>query len=89
MRAPRIFESNRIVWQRQLFLVGRCACLLSLQLALIEVNKPLFTKQSAYRNHPEVNFGIVRVASVNQECASDFAGIRVEEVGHLFDQAFF
>jgi hypothetical protein len=62
----------------------------SLQLALIEVNKPLFTKQLAYSNHPEVNFGVVRVAGVIQECARVFAGIGVEEVGHLrFVQAFF
>jgi hypothetical protein len=70
-------------------LVSRCAYPLSLQLALIEANKPLFTKQSACSNHPEVNFGIVRVAGVIQECARDFAGIGVEEVGHLFIQAVF
>jgi hypothetical protein len=70
-------------------LVSRCAYLLSLQLALIEMHKPLFTKQSAYSNLPEVSFGIVRVAGVIQECARDFAGIGVEEVGHLFFQTVF
>jgi hypothetical protein len=58
-------------------------CLSSLQLLLIGVHKPLFTKQPAYSNHPEVNFETARVAGVIQECGRYFAGIGVEEVGHL------
>jgi hypothetical protein len=68
--------------------VSRSAYLLSLQLALIEMHKPLFTKQPAYINHPEVNFGTVRVVGVIPECARD-PWIGVEEVGHLFVQAVF
>jgi hypothetical protein len=64
--APRIFEFKQAVGQQQIFLVSRCAYLLSLQLLLIEVHKPLLTRQPAYSNHPEVNFGTVRVAGVIQ-----------------------
>lgn len=49
---------------------------------------PLFTKWPAYSNHPEVNFGIVRVAGVIPEYARD-PWIGVEEAGHLFVQAVF
>jgi hypothetical protein len=38
----------------------------------------------AYSNHPEVNSETVRVAGVIPECARVFAGIGVEEVGHMF-----
>jgi hypothetical protein len=84
-----IFELEQVARQRQifLFLVSRCTYIFfSFQLLLIEVHKPLFTKWPAYSNHPEVNFGIVRVAGVIPEYARD-PWIGVEEAGHLFVQA--
>jgi hypothetical protein len=76
-----IFKLEQVACQRQIFLASQYAYLLSLQLLLIEVHKPLFTEQPAYSNHPEVNFETVRVAGVILERKRFLRGLELRNLG--------